>query len=178
MKKEFRKQAERIVGKSGINFPFPKNLDFSQMPPIQFIDRYEIDYLHSYGQDSPFFLGLKHRKLLGSICKNCEEWERDYKYATPRASCMYCGKPTKWFELPQVGKIHAVTTCYGGSEAFLKETPFSLILVEFEGIDTLFLTRIKNAPQKLVGVKVEAHFSKNISRKKIPLITDVWFEPR
>ena len=72
---------------------------------------YRINYVHSYAQDSNFFLGLSQGKLMGSICKRCET-----KYGTPRSHCMECGSETDWMELPQVGKVHSWTTCYFGSE--------------------------------------------------------------
>src|SRR3989338_1870176 len=105
--------------------------------PLIVKDHYEIDYIHSYAEDSPFFIGLSQGKLLGSECRRCH-----YRFATPRAYCMQCGSPTKWVELPLEGRIHAWTTCYFGSQAFLKETPFNLILVEFQGVDTLLLARL------------------------------------
>lgn len=178
MKRQFREQAERIVRKSGISFPFPDDLDFSSMPPIQFIDRYNIDYLHSLGQDSPFFLGLKHRKLLGSWCKAC-----DYRYATPKGSCMCCGGRTEWFELPETGTVHAFTVCYFGSEKFLAQTPFVLVLVEFEGVDLPFLSRMKevdvNSPSlEWIGMKVRVRFAKNVAMEgRAPSVADVWFVP-
>ena len=71
---------------------------------------YSVDYIHSYAEDSPFFLGLAQGKLLGSRCTNrlC-----GYRYATPRSHCMECGKPTEWFDptcytlqpLGQVGDV-------------------------------------------------------------------------
>ena len=39
--------------------------------PIIVKHHYEIDYLHSYAQDSPFFAGLAQKKLLGSRCTAC-----------------------------------------------------------------------------------------------------------
>ncbi len=51
---------------------------------------------------------------------------------------MYTGEPTDWVQLPDRGKVHAFTVCHFGSEAFLPETPFVLVLVEFEEADTLF----------------------------------------
>ena len=44
--------------------PFPKETDpeslafLKRMTPIQIEQEYKIAYLHSYGQDSPFFAGL------------------------------------------------------------------------------------------------------------------------
>jgi uncharacterized OB-fold protein len=131
---------------------------------------YNIKYIHSYAQDSPFFLGLADGKLLGSECKNCHT-----RYATPRSHCMNCGHETKWFRLPLEGKVHSWTTCYFGSEEFLKETPFNLVLVEFEGVDSLLLSRLVGVKEEgiFIGMKVKAEF------RKPPryLISDVHFVP-
>jgi len=131
---------------------------------------YKINYIHSYAQDSNFFLGLANGKLFGSECKICH-----HRYATPRSHCMECGSETKWFKLPLVGKVHSWTTCYFGSEEFLKETPYNLALVEFEGVNTLLLSRLSGIEQKdiYIGMKVRAEF------RKTPryLISDVHFVP-
>ena len=138
--------------------------------PLIIKNHYEIDYLHSYAEDTPFFIGLSQGQLRGSECTGCH-----YKYATPRSYCMQCGKKTKWIALPLEGRIHTWTTCYFGSEAFLKETPFNLVLVEFAGIDTLFLARIIGLTQEelRVGMKIRAQFRRN--SKFDP--TDVYFVP-
>jgi len=115
---------------------------------------YNIRYIHSYAEDSPFFLALAKGKLLGSECKNCH-----YKYATPRSHCMNCGHETRWFELPLQGRVHSWTTCYFGSEEFLDETPFNLAMVE--------------EPDIYIGMKVKAEFRK----KPRYLISDVHFVP-
>jgi uncharacterized OB-fold protein len=88
---------------------------------------------------------------------------------------MDCGGATDWFELPREGRIHTFTTCYFGGEAFLKETPFTLILVEFDGIDTLFLSRLLGAePEEVsIGLPVRARFLRNSKFKA----TDVYFVP-
>ena len=138
--------------------------------PLIVKDHYEIDYIHSYAEDSPFFLGLAQGKLLGSECTGC-----GYRYATPRAYCMQCGKPTRWLDLPLDGRVHTWTTCYFGSEAFLKETPFSLALIEFDGVNTLFLVRLVGATEKeiRVGMPVKAKFRRLAQFKP----TDVYFVP-
>jgi uncharacterized protein len=133
---------------------------------------YSIDYIHSYAEDSPFFLGLAQGKLLGSRCTGprC-----GFRFATPRSHCMVCGRATEWFELPKQGKLHSWTTCHFGSEAFLAETPYNLALVEFEGADSVLLVRLKDCtePEIYVGMPVEARFSPEPKY----LITDVWFVP-
>ena len=134
---------------------------------------YSITYIHSYAEDSPFFLALSEGKLKGSKCtaRRCGA-----TYATPRGHCMRCGAPTEWIDLPLTGKLHSWTTCHFGSEAFLKETPYNLALVEFEGIDSLLLARVKDAVESdlYVGMPVEARFDPNPKYS----ITDVWFVPK
>ncbi|KKL94239.1 hypothetical protein LCGC14_1866670 [marine sediment metagenome] len=138
--------------------------------PIIIKHHYEIDYIHSYAQDSAFFAGLANKKLLGSKCTKCS-----YIFATPRSHCMECGAKTEWYELPKQGEIHTFTTCYFGGEAFLKETPFTLILVEFEGVNTLFLSRLVGVkPENVkIGMKIKARFLRNSKFKS----TDVYFVP-
>jgi hypothetical protein len=140
------------------------------LDPIIIKSSYDINYIHSYAQDSPFFAGLAKGVLLGSECKAC-----NYKYATPRGHCMYCGNQTEWFELPKTGKIHTWTTCYFGSEAFLKETPYNLTLVEFEGVNTLFFSRLFGMEEKeiKIGMEIKAMFLRNSKFK----VTDVYFVP-
>ena len=138
--------------------------------PIIIKHHYEVDYLHSYAQDSPFFVGLTKGKLMGSHCTGCGR-----RYATPRGHCMECGEPTEWVELPREGRVHTFTTCHFGGEAFLKETPFTLIMVEFDGVDTLFLSRLIGASLVVVkiGMPVRARFLRNCKFKP----TDVYFVP-
>ena len=130
---------------------------------------YEVDYIHSFGQDSPYFIGLSQGKLMGTRCTRCK-----YGFATPKTHCMECGAPCKWEEMPKEGKIHTWTVCNFGSQEFLDETPFTLILVEFKGFDTLLLSRLigETDPKKIkIGDKVKAHFKRNSKFKA----TDVYF---
>ncbi len=133
---------------------------------------YAIDYIHSYAEDSPFFLGLAEGKLLGS---KCTDRKCGFRFATPRSHCMVCGKPTAWFELPKKGRLHSWTTCHFGSEAFLKETPYNLALVEFDGADSVLLVRLKDCVESeiYVGMPVVARFSPTPKY----LVTDLWFVP-
>jgi uncharacterized OB-fold protein len=131
---------------------------------------YHIDYVHSYAEDTPFFLGLSEGRLRGTRCPSCP-----YVFATPRGHCQFCGEPTEWVDLPLKGKVHAWTTCHFGSEAFLKETPYNLVLVEFEGVNSLFFSRLKDCTEKdiFVGMPVEARFADPAKLS----VTDVWFVP-
>ncbi|MGH7145971.1 MAG: Zn-ribbon domain-containing OB-fold protein [Planctomycetota bacterium] len=156
------------------NLPFPGDLAaLESLSPLIVKFPYHIDYIHSYGQDSPFFAGLTAKKLLGTCCRECGK-----KFATPRKSCLDCGSECDWIELPLEGRIHSFTVCHFGSEAFLKETPFILGLIEFAGVDSLFLTRLQgfDAAQPTlawIGKKVKAKFKRLAEIKP----TDVYFIP-
>jgi len=136
--------------------------------PLTIRAHFEVDYVHSYKQDTPFFHGLAERKLLGSHCTHC-----NYRYATPRSHCMYCGGKTEWFELPAQGRIHSWTVCYFAAQEFLKDVPFTLVLVEFEGVDTLFLSRLIGVDREEVqiGLPIKAKFR----RKATWSVRDVYF---
>ncbi|MBI5652704.1 MAG: Zn-ribbon domain-containing OB-fold protein [Chloroflexi bacterium] len=143
------------------------------MSPIVKRQPYHVEYIHSYGQDSPFFAGLSNKVFLGN-----RDPKSGYTYATPRGADMYTGNETDWVQLPTEGAIHAFTVCEFGSEEFLPETPFVLALIEFEGVDTLFLTRIVGLdPDQVsldwIGMKVKARYLRNSKLKP----TDVYFVP-
>ena len=133
---------------------------------------YSINYIHSYAEDSPFFLGLAEGRLRGSKCRKPK---CGFVYATPRSHCMVCGAPTEWIDLPPKGRLHSWTTCHFGSEAFLKETPYNLAMIEFDGVGSLLLARLTDAAESdlYVGMPVEARFDPNPKYS----ITDVWFVP-
>ncbi len=179
MSKQPTKREETLGGTIVHGLPFPSELTpeslewLRKMQPIRIEQDYSITYLHSYGQDSPFFAGLTNKVLLGN-----QEVDTGYTYATPRGHGMYDGKETRWVPLPHEGKVHAFTVCYFGSEEFLPETPFILALIEFEGADTLFLTRLlglnpDDAGLHWIGMKVKARFLRNAKLKP----TDVYFVP-
>ena len=133
---------------------------------------YQITYLHSYAQDSPWFAGLTNKRLLAS-----RDPESGYTYANPRGHDMYSGRETDWIDITErPARIHAFTVCHFGSEEFLPETPFVLALVEFEGVNTLLLTRLlgvdpMQASLDWIGKSVRPHFLRNSKLKP----TDVYF---
>ncbi len=162
----------------GVPFPVtddPESLAYlKKLAPIQIEQEYKITYLHSYGQDSPWFAGLANKRLLASRAE-----ESGYTYATPRGDDMYSGKETDWIDITsRPAKVHAFTVCYFGSEEFLPETPFVLALVEFEGVNTLLLTRLlgvdpEQASLDWIGMQVHPRFLRNSKLKP----TDVYFIP-
>lgn len=174
-----RKFDETLEGTVVYDLPFPLVLDaeglasLKRMSPLRVRQPYHIEYLHSYGQDSPFFAGLANRVQLGS-----HDPESGYTYATPRGHDMASGEETDWVVLPETGVVHAFTVCHFGSEAFLAETPFVLALIAYEGVDTLFLARLTGvdpdaASLDWIGMTVRAQYRRN--SKLSP--TDIYFVP-
>jgi len=180
MSKLPEKREESLGGTVVHNLPFPKELSpqalawLKQMAPIQIEQPYSITYLHSYAQDSPWFAGLTNKKLLAN-----RDPETGYTYATPRGHDMYTGEETEWIDITdRTATVHAFTVCHFGSEEFLDETPFVLILVEFEGVDTLLLSRLmgvdpEDASLEWMGMNVKPKFLRNAKLKP----TDVYFVP-
>jgi uncharacterized OB-fold protein len=162
----------------GVPFPLdtdPEALAFlKKMAPIEIEQEYKITYLHSYGQDSPWFAGLANRKLLGS-----RDPLSGYTYAMPRGHDMTSGGETEWIDITQrAAQVHAFTVCYFGSEEFLPETPYVLALVQIEGVNTLLLTRLMGVdPQQpsldWIGMAVQPRFLRNSKLKP----TDIYFIP-
>jgi hypothetical protein len=88
---------------------------------------------------------------------------------------MECGGATDRVELPRHDHIHTYTTRYFRGDAFLKETPFTLVPVEFDGVDTLLLSRLIGIePDEVsIGMQVRAYFPRNSEFRA----TDVYFVP-
>ncbi len=174
-----KKMEETFGGYVLHNVPFPGELDemalksLKSMGPILIEQPYNVTYLHSFGQDSPFFAGLANGHLLAS-----KEPESGYTYANPRGHDMASGRETEWVELPAEGTVHTFTVCHFGSEEFLPECPYVLALVEFPGVNTLFLARLidldpDDAGLDWIGMKVKGRF-RRLSKFKP---TDVYFYP-
>jgi uncharacterized OB-fold protein len=165
---------DNLEGTVVFNVPFPTGEDLSSlkdMAPIVIKYPYSIDYNFSYCQDSPFFAALANKRFIVS-----REPTTGYTYANPRGHDMYTGRETEWVEIEPEGKIHAFTVCFFGSEAFMAETPFVLILVEFEECDTLFLGRLMGVDPQAAGIdwigrKVHGRFLRNAKLKP----TDIYF---
>ncbi len=174
------KRPETLGGYIVHGIPFPVETDpdslafLKRLAPIQIEQEYKITYLHSYAQDSPWFAGLTNKHLLAN-----REPETGYTYATPRGHDMYTGQETEWIDITdRPARVHTFTVCYFGSEEFLPETPFVLALVEFDGVDTLLLTRLMGvdpaeASLDWVGMEVKPRFLRNSKLKP----TDVYFVP-
>ena len=160
--------------------PFPLNSDpealafLKKLAPIQIEQEYKITYLHSYGQDSPWFAGLSNRRLLANQAPGS-----GYTYAMPRGHDAYSGEETVWIDITdRPASVHAFTVCYFGSQEFLPETPYVLAMIEFEGVNTLLLSRLMGVDPQLpsldwIGMRVNPRFLRNSKLKP----TDVYFIP-
>jgi len=175
------RQPEKLGGYIVHGLPFPVETDpdslafLKRMTPIQIEQDYKITYLHSYGQDSPWFAGASNKHLLATRTPST-----GYTYATPRGHDMLTGEETEWIDITdRPAHIHAFTVCHFGSEEFLPETPYVLALIEFEGVNTLFLTRLLGvdpaaASLDWIGMAVRPRFLRNSKLKP----TDVYFVPK
>jgi uncharacterized protein len=162
----------------GVPFPLssdPEALAFlKKLAPIQIEQEYKITYLHSYGQDSPWFAGLSNKRLLANQAPGS-----GYSYAMPRGHDVYSGEETVWIDITdRPASVHAFTVCYFGSQEFLPETPYVLAMIEFGGVNTLLLSRLMGVdPQQptldWIGMRVNPRFLRNSKLKP----TDVYFIP-
>jgi uncharacterized protein len=174
------RREESLGGYVVHNLPFPVETDpeslamLKKMAPLTIEQEYKITYLHSYGQDSPWFAALSNQRLLA-----CQEPDSGYTYANPRSHDMTSGHETQWIDITdRPARVHAFTVCYFGSEEFLPETPFVLALIEFDGINTLLLTRLMGVDPHgpsldWIGMQVQPKFMRNSKLKP----TDVYFIP-
>lgn len=168
---------KNLSGTIVFNIPFPKEWtdeELKKMGPLVVHYPYQINYHHSYGQDSPWFAALTNGQLLGTKCRECR-----FTTANPKLACQECGGETEWTKLPHEGVLHSFTVCYFGAEAFLDKVPFILGLVEFKGCDTLLLSRVlgldPHSPSlDWVDLEVRAKFV------KLPKLspTDIYFVPK
>ena len=92
---------------------------------------------------------------------------------------MYTGDETDWIDITErKATVHAFTVCHFGSEAFLDQTPYVLVLIEFEGVNTLLLSRLmgidtEQANLDWIGMDLKPQFLRNSKLKP----TDVYFIP-
>lgn len=113
-------------------------------------------HIHSYGQLTPFFAGLRQGKLLGTRCTNaaCPE---NRAWLPPRAHCPDCLEHTTWVELPQQGTLYTHTTIeYPGSN-FKLSLPCPLISVEIEGVATKLMSYLREGEPR-IGLQLRAWF--------------------
>jgi len=92
---------------------------------------------------------------------------------------MYTGDETEWIDITdRKAAVHAFTVCHFGSEEFLDQTPYVLALIEFEGVNTLLLSRLmgvdpNHANLNWIGMELKPQFLRNSKLKP----TDVYFIP-
>ncbi len=139
--------------------------------PLMIKRPYHIDYIHSYGEVSRYFEGLQQKKLYASRCPQCGA-----TWLPPRRDCGRCGeRGIEWFEAPQEGRVHSYSILHFAAEAFWKDLPFVLAYVEFDGIDSVLLSRLVgvNPEDVRIGMAVRARFKRLVDWSP----SDVYFVP-
>jgi uncharacterized OB-fold protein len=103
---------------------------------------YSILYKHSFGEVSPFFVGLTKKRLLGTVCRNREKHRngKDLLFLPPRADCPECmAEVNEWVDLTDADiRIYTFTTAYFAGETFLSKVPFTLINIDVQGFDNSY----------------------------------------
>jgi len=114
-------------------------------------------HIHTYGGLSPFFVGLREGKLLGTRCGNasCEEQRI---FLPPRTHCPDCLSPSVWVEAPTVGEIYTHTEILYPGAGFKLTIPCPLISVSLEGVCTKMMSYLKEG-QPRIGMKIKAVFN-------------------
>ena len=175
--------------------PIPHSVEeLDKLSPLVFEWEHRTKYVVSTAEYTPFFVGLANHRFFVTRCLQCPYWGRNYTYGTPRPGlgCMYCGRRCQWVEIEPRGRIHSLTQCEYAGEMFKHLVPFTLVMVEFDNVDTLFMSQLKGLdlkqpnftnPEELekwiksfIGKPVKAQFKKLIEPKSFE-VTDVWFVP-
>ncbi|MGC8564905.1 MAG: Zn-ribbon domain-containing OB-fold protein [Thermoplasmata archaeon] len=152
---------------------------------------YSILYKHTFGEVSPFFIGLKNKKLLGNVCRNKEKHRngKDLLFLPPRADCPECmAEITEWVDLTDADiRIYTFTTAYFAGETFLSRVPFTLINIDVQGYDNsyskLTSTLVINEPGEInieqkdirIGMKIKPKF-RDVPLEKVDAST-LYFVP-
>mgnify|MGYP001626145674 FL=1 len=152
---------------------------------------YSILYKHTFGEVSPFFVGLKNKRLLGTVCRNREKHKngKDLLFLPPRADCPECmAEVTEWVDLTDADiRIYTFTTAYFAGETFLDRIPYTLINIDVQGYDNsyskLTSTLVINEPGEIniglkdirIGMKIKPKF-KDVPLEKVDAST-LYFVP-
>jgi uncharacterized OB-fold protein len=103
---------------------------------LETADKFELNYLFSYGGISRFFQEIVDNKnIVGTRCPKCGK-----VYCPPKANCSQCYVSTEWIPLTDEGTVIAAVYCYWvpsnwpSLEYF--DLPFINALVKLDGADT------------------------------------------
>jgi uncharacterized protein len=113
-------------------------------------------HIHTYGGLTPFFVGLRQGKLMGTRCANRACPEKRI-WLPPRPYCPDCLDKAEWVEAPTVGEIYTHTTVLYPGAAFKLSTPCPLISVSLEGVGTKLMSYLKEGEPR-IGLPIKAVF--------------------
>jgi uncharacterized OB-fold protein len=117
-----------------------------------------ITHVHTYGMLSPFFEGLKKRKLMATRCPNGSCPEKRL-WIPPRAHCPDCHTEMNWEALPNpvIGTIYGFTQVVYAGIGIELSTPYWQIDVEIPGLATIPKSYLLYGDPS-IGMKVKAEF--------------------
>lgn len=117
-------------------------------------------------ETAPFWEGCKKEQLLIQQCRHCGHYQ-----FYPRLMCTNCmNREVDWIEASGKGKVKTYTIIHRAiSEAYMKEAPYVLAIIELEEGPTMMSNVINCDPEKVyIGQEVEVTFEKWSEEVTIP----------
>lgn len=135
-------------------------------------------HYHTYGQLTPYFIGLTEGRLMGTRCVNDDcpiSRGRGELWLPPRADCPDCHQPMEWQEVQELtGFIYAFTKVERGGTGLEIETPYYQIDVALEGVATIVKSYLVDRTPIAIGDRVRARFRQGAEATHTCL--DLYFE--
>ena len=103
---------------------------------MEITDKFEVNYLFSYGGISRFFQEIvENQRIYGTRCPKCGK-----VYCPPRNNCSDCYVATEWVPLDGKGTVIATVYCYWVTANWIAlkyvDLPFINALVKLDEADT------------------------------------------
>jgi uncharacterized OB-fold protein len=138
-------------------------------------------HVHTYGGETPFFLGLTQGKLLATRCTNpnCDVAGKEgSEFLPPRVYCPDCLEKMEWFDVTQraakTAKIHTHITVEHPGAFNRVPMPCELISVEVDGVSTVLMSVLRGAKPE-IGMAIKPVFE---TRHPTYTILDLAWVPR
>jgi len=138
-------------------------------------------HVHTYGGETPFFMGLSKGILLATKCENpkCDPSGKEgYFHLPPRVDCPDCMEKMVWEDITDLARrtarIHTHITVEHPGAFNRVPMPCELISVEIEGVATILMSQLKGAKPE-IGMEIEPVFN---TRSPTFTILDLSWKPR
>jgi uncharacterized protein len=131
-------------------------------------------HIHTYGGETPFFIGLTEGRLMATSCKTKGCDGAKGFWLPPRVYCPDCLEKMEWHEVKKPkAKIHTfIKVLYPGGMNQL-EVPCNLVSIEIEGCQTVMMSVLKDGEPD-IGLAVEPRFNTHNPSFNI---LDLWWVP-